>query len=60
MDANAENPRPENLTLTSRRPIGLLDVRMEAGELTKGEKARIIDYDPKCKIHYLVAAADPP
>jgi len=44
---------------TDAAPL-ILDVRMEAGQLSKGEKARIVDYDPKGKIHYLAAASDPP
>jgi hypothetical protein len=45
--------------LTNAAPL-ILDVRMEAGTLSKGEFARITDYDPQSKIHYLVAASDPP
>jgi len=44
---------------TEASPL-LLDVKMSEGELSKGEHAVIVDYDPQSKIYYVVAASDPP
>jgi len=44
---------------TDAAPL-LLDVKMSEGVLAKGDPARIIDYDPDSKIHYLAAVSDPP
>lgn len=44
---------------TEAAPL-LLDVKMTEGKLLKGEVARIVDYDPETKTHYLEALSDPP
>ena len=37
-----------------------LDVKTSVVKLTKGERAFIVDYDSEQKIHYVVAASEPP
>lgn len=44
---------------TNAAPL-LLDVRTTEGELSKGENAVIVDYDPDVKVHYVEAVAAPP
>ena len=44
---------------TDAAPL-ILDVRMIEGVLQKGERARIVDYDPSVKIHYLDTDSEPP
>lgn len=44
---------------TNAAPL-ILDVRMEVGTLPKGSLARIVEYDPDSKIHYIVPVSDPP
>ncbi len=44
---------------TDAAPL-LLNVRMTEGELSKGEAAVIVDYDPDVKVHYIESMAGPP
>ncbi|MEM8945105.1 MAG: hypothetical protein AAGD11_07975 [Planctomycetota bacterium] len=44
---------------TEAAPL-ILDVRTTDRELSKGENALIVDYDPDAKIHYIEATTAPP
>lgn len=44
---------------TEAAPL-ILDVKVREGELSKGQRALIIDYDSESRIYYVVAAPDPP
>ena len=44
---------------TEAAPL-LLDIRTTEGELSKGESAVIVDYDPEVKVHYVEAVTTPP
>ena len=44
---------------TNAAPL-ILDVRATEGDLSKGNLAKIVDYDPGKRIHYVVAVSDPP
>ncbi len=44
---------------TEAAPL-ILDVQTLEGELSKGQKAIIVDYDPETKTHLLEASSDPP
>lgn len=44
---------------TEAAPL-ILDVKVREGELSKGQRALIIDYDSESRIYYVVAASEPP